>query len=214
MPDLQLEHTLLDYTCCGIDEVGRGPLAGPVVAGCVIIPADTQSLPFWTDVQDSKMVKAARRTALAHDIMTHTYWGLGIASVAEIDQVNILQATFLAMRRAFDQMTDRHGDALGRIPPLYALIDGNRTPPGFPAPVQTVIKGDQKSLSIAAASIIAKVARDQMMADLHTEYPMYGWIKNAGYGTAAHMNGLALHGPCPHHRQSFAPVKAVLGLYN
>lgn len=211
MPDLQLEHTLLDYTCCGIDEVGRGPLAGPVVAGCVVIPADTQSLPFWTDVQDSKMVKAARRTPLAHDIMTHTYWGLGIASVAEIDQVNILQATFLAMRRAFDQMTDRHGDALGHMRPLYALIDGNRTPPGFPAPVQTVIKGDQKSLSIAAASIIAKVARDQMMADLHTEYPMYGWIKNAGYGTAAHMNGLALHGPCPHHRRSFAPVKAVLG---
>ncbi len=215
----------------GIDEVGRGPLAGPVVAGAVYIPQETYTLPFWAHVNDSKKLSSKRRGELAAQIQAHTIWGLGQASVDEIDTVNILQATFLAMRRAFEDLSSPRRQVSGETRPTAslltsycqipafagmthctALIDGNRAPRDFPVPVQTVIKGDATSLSIAAASIIAKVARDQLMTDLARDYPAYGWGDNAGYGTASHMAALAAHGPCPHHRRSFAPIKTLYPL--
>lgn len=226
MPDFSLEQRF-DGPVCGIDEVGRGPLAGPVVAACVYIPENARALPFFASVNDSKAVPKSRRAELADLIQTHTIWGIGQASVEEIDQINILQATFLAMRRAYDAMSQSQelcnpsegwDPKTTKLDPSLrwgcrallahlALIDGNRTPKGFPVPVQTVIKGDTISMSIAAASIIAKVARDQLMADLHAAFPHYGWANNAGYGTAAHLAALAEHGPCLHHRHSFAPIR-------
>lgn len=199
MPDLSLE-TKLGGNVCGIDEVGRGPLAGPVVTACVYIPPETYNLPFWAQVTDSKQVSEKKRGTLAPLIREHTIWAYGMCSVDEIDRINILQATLTAMQRAFDS-------TLTKWPVTHALVDGNRAPK-LSVPVMTVIKGDALSLSIAAASIIAKVERDRIMRDLHTEFPMYGWARNAGYGTAEHLAALTTHGPCPHHRQSFAPVRA------
>lgn len=182
--------------------MGRGPLAGPVVAACVYISPGTLALPFWSAVRDSKQLSDKKRAMLAPLIRAHTIWGMAEASVAEIDTHNILRATFIAMRRAFEKMpTKPHM--------IHALVDGNRAPT-LPVPVMTVIKGDQTSLSIAAASIIAKVARDEMMIKLDAECPGYGWVDNAGYGTAAHLQALQTLGPTPHHRQSFAPVKSLL----
>lgn len=234
MPDLSLEHHY-NGLVVGIDEVGRGPLAGPVVAGCVYIPPVTYDLPFWIDVNDSKKLSAKRRDELAALIKAHTVWGIGQASVTEIDQINILQATFLAMRRAFEAIKLGGNPSAGWDPDnkeldpgvrrgcnslsdhrvigssdLLALIDGNRAPPNFPCPVRTIIKGDQTSLSIAAASIIAKVTRDHLMAELARDYPAYGWDQNAGYGTTAHLAALDQYGPCPHHRRSFAPIKSMM----
>jgi ribonuclease HII len=201
MPNLSLEQRF-NGPVCGIDEVGRGPLAGPVIAGCVIIPVQTQSQKFWSDVRDSKQLSARKRDALAAEIRTHSIWALGIASVAEIDQINILQATFLAMQRAFTSLP-------ASIRPVHALVDGNRAPK-LNIPVMTVIKGDQISLSIAAASIIAKVERDRLMTELDQSFPGYGWAKNAGYGTIAHMKALQTLGPTMHHRKTFAPIASLL----
>lgn len=224
MPNFSIEDTY-NHPVVGIDEVGRGPLAGPVVAACVYVPPPAHDLPFWAHVNDSKKLSAKRRDELAAHIQEHTIWGIGQASVDEIDSLNILQATFVAMTRAFQDlssprrrrsimMQDSFAEpwipASAGMTHCTALIDGNRAPPGFPVPVQTVIKGDSISLSIAAASIIAKVARDQMMAELHATFPMYGWADNAGYGTAAHLAALHTHGPCPHHRQSFAPIRDMI----
>ncbi len=201
MPDFSLELAH-NGPVCGIDEVGRGPLAGPVVAACVYVPPECYNLSFWADVNDSKKVIKSKRLELDIQIKNHCLWGLGQANVEEIDGINILQATFLAMARAYGQMIEEL-----REDSLLALLDGNRTPRQFPAPVQCVIRGDQISLSIAAASIIAKVARDRLMTELNAEFPHYGWAQNAGYGTPAHLAALDAHGPCPHHRQSYAPVR-------
>ena len=201
MPDLVFEQEY-DGAVCGIDEVGRGPLAGPVVAACVYIPSHVYDLDFWALVNDSKKLSARKRDTLAVHIQESCICGIGMASVSEIDQHNILQATFMAMRRAFDIVQ-------ARADMVAALVDGNRPPP-LPVPAKCVVKGDSKSLSIAAASIIAKVARDRMMADLHTLHPQFGWDRNAGYGTAMHLRALGEFGPTQHHRVSFAPVAAAI----
>jgi ribonuclease HII len=180
----------------GIDEAGRGPWAGPVVAAAVIL--DVSRLP--DGINDSKKLSAARREDLYEAILGSARAGVGIATAQEIDEINILQATMLAMRRAVK--------LLGVVPDM-ALVDGNRAPK-LSCKVQTIIGGDAKCLSIAAASIIAKVTRDRMMRELAQECPGYGWETNAGYGTASHQKGLAELGLTVHHRRSFAPIRALL----
>jgi ribonuclease HII len=177
---------------CGIDEAGRGPWAGPVVAAAVIL--DPRRIP--EGLNDSKKLTAARRDALFVLIMAQADVGIGTATVAEIDTVNILQANHLAMARAVEALKSK---------PTLALVDGNRAPP-LSIRVQTIVKGDSKSLSIAAASIIAKVTRDRMMAELDVAFPGYGFAKHKGYGTAEHAAALQRLGPCGVHRKSFAPI--------
>lgn len=179
-----------------IDEVGRGPWAGPVMAAAAIL--DPANIP--DGLNDSKKLSAAKRDQLHDAILATARVEIGLASVEEIDQLNILQATKLAMRRAYD--------ALG-VQASIALVDGNQ-PPQLPCPVRCVVKGDSISLSIAAASIVAKVKRDRMMAELAQQFPHYGWESNAGYGTKTHQDGIAAHGITPHHRRSFKPIRALL----
>ncbi len=175
----------------GIDEAGRGPLAGPVSAAAVIL--DLADLPEGID--DSKALPAERREDLCSAILARAVAvGIGFASAAEIDAVNIRQATFTAMRRAVGALA---------AAPHYLLVDGNDGPPGLACPVSTVVKGDALSLSIAAASIVAKVMRDRLMVRLHTVHPLYGFAVHKGYATAAHRAALRTHGPSPFHRLSF-----------
>ena len=178
---------------CGVDEVGRGPLAGPVVAAAVIL--DPAQLP--AKVRDSKKMTLRQREVVYEVLYQTAQVGVGEASVAEIDRLNILHASMLAMQRAVS--------ALPVVPDLL-LIDGNRCPRPLPCEARAVVKGDSKSLAIAAASVIAKVHRDRIMQALAIEYPHFGWASNAGYGAPVHLAGLAEHGPTPHHRRSFAPV--------
>lgn len=179
----------------GIDEAGRGPWAGPVVAAAVVL--DPTSIP--DGLNDSKKLTEARREALFAPIMASAKVGIGIAEVERIDRDNILQATFWAMAQALEQID---GVAL-------ALVDGNRAPK-LPCPVQTIVAGDARSLSIAAASIIAKVTRDRIMLAHDAAYPLYGFARHKGYGTAQHQEALKRLGPTPLHRRSFAPVAALL----
>ncbi len=182
---------------CGVDEAGRGPLAGPVVAAAVIF--ERGKIP--KGLNDSKQLNAELREELFIIIMERAVAvGVGEASVDEIDLVNIRQATHLAMARAVRALA---------LAPMFALVDGNDAP-ALPCPCDTIIEGDGKSVSIAAASIIAKVTRDRMMRALHEEHPGYGWINNKGYGTPEHYMGLERHGPCRHHRRSFAPIHNIL----
>jgi len=196
MPDFTVEDQYRGRIV-GIGGVGRGPLAGPVVAVAVILPRDDR-LPsvLLTELNDSKKLSAKKRDRLFDVIMNCAEVGIGAASAREIDQINILQATYVAMRRAVDRLENL---------PDQALVDGNRDP-GLPCNVETVVKGDSKSLSIAAASIVAKVVRDRAMARLAVRYPFYGWEGNAGYGVKKHMAGLGEVGPTPHHRKSFKPI--------
>lgn len=182
---------------CGVDEAGRGPLAGPVTAAAVMLDPERPI----DGLRDSKKLSAAARERLADEIRQHAAaWCVAEASVAEIDQFNILQATMLAMQRAVA--------GLGR-PPDDVMVDGNRCP-NWAWRSQAVVKGDDKIAAIAAASILAKTARDRYMCRLHDEYPAYGFAQHMGYGTAAHLAALKAHGACPQHRRSFAPVKLVL----
>lgn len=184
---------------CGIDEVGRGPLAGPVMAAAVILP---KHLPkFFQEVTDSKKLTAIKREALFQPIMEYCQVGIGEASVEEIDSINILQATMVAMARAYDALP---------VLPHRAMVDGNRAPKLNCPDIQTVIGGDALVPAIAAASIIAKVTRDHLMKRLCDEFPGYNWSSNAGYGTKCHQKGLAELGATIHHRRSFAPIKALL----
>jgi ribonuclease HII len=177
----------------GIDEAGRGPLAGPVFAAAVIL--DGKRIPIGLD--DSKKLTAAQREAAFDKIMAQALAvGVGHCDVEEIDALNILGATMLAMRRAADALS---------LKPVHALVDGNRAP-ALACPVETVIEGDGKCLSIAAASIVAKVLRDRVMCALDLEFPRYCWAQNKGYGTRDHMAALNAFGPTAHHRLSFAPV--------
>ncbi|MBF0850822.1 ribonuclease HII [Gluconobacter sp. R75690] len=200
MPDYALEAAHGGLVV-GIDEVGRGPLAGPVVASAVAFTAPpSETLSSLLD--DSKKL-TARRRMLAYDALMadeQALIGIGAASVAEIERINIAQACYLAMRRALSR--------LGRTPDL-ALVDGKHAPK-LPCPIKMVIGGDGISLSIAAASIIAKVTRDRLMARLAVRHDAYGWERNAGYGTAAHMQGLKLRGVTPHHRRGFAPIRNMI----
>lgn len=177
----------------GVDEAGRGPLAGPVVAAAVVLPDDVPPS-LATAIDDSKALSAKVRAELAHGIAAACAVGVGQASVEEIDRVNILQATFLAMARAVADLP---------APPAVALIDGNAVPPGLGCVGRPVVGGDRKCLSIAAASIVAKVTRDRIMADLAAAHPGYGWERNAGYPTAAHRAAIARLGVTSHHRRSF-----------
>lgn len=198
MPDLAWERRAGGLVC-GVDEVGRGPLAGPVVAAAVILPADRMPTAL-TGLDDSKRLTAAQRECYAALLRGCALIGLGAASVAEIDRLNILEASLLAMARAVA--------ALGALPKM-ALVDGNRAP-RLPCAVQTLVGGDGISLSIAAASVIAKVARDRTMAALAARYDRYGWERNAGYPTAEHRTAIETYGVTRHHRRSFAPVQAAL----
>ena len=175
---------------CGVDEAGRGPLAGPVCAAAVILPAHLE-IPGLTD---SKKLTDKKRRELFPIIKEQAIaYGIGIATEKEIDEINILQATFLAMQRAVDQLTKK---------PDLLLIDGNRAK-DFGVPVKTVVKGDSLSMNIAAASILAKVTRDDMMVQLAETYPQYDFEIHKGYGTKAHYDALREHGPCPIHRITF-----------
>lgn len=186
-----------DTILAGVDEAGRGPLAGPVVAAAVVLSA---SCPI-DGLADSKTLSASRREALAGQIRAQaTAWALGMASVEEIDRLNILQATLLAMQRAVQ--------GLGMTPDLV-LVDGNRAPQ-LSCPVRTVVRGDALIKSISAASILAKVARDAILQNLDAEYPGYGFAIHKGYPTAAHQRALEALGPSPVHRRSFGPVRRLL----
>lgn len=181
----------------GIDEAGRGPLAGPVVAAAVIF--ERKRIP--KGLNDSKQMSAeAREEAYVAIMECGAIVGVGEASVDEIDIINIRQATHLAMARAVRALA---------VAPAFALVDGNDAPP-LPCPCDTIVQGDGRSVSIAAASIIAKVTRDRMMLGLHEEFPGYGWLTNKGYSTEEHLEALARLGPCRHHRRSFAPVYNLL----
>lgn len=184
----------------GTDEAGRGPLAGPVVAAAVIIPRNFPD-DIAKAINDSKVLKAEKREKLFTAITTHCAFGIAESSVAEIDSLNILQASLLAMKRAVECLPTA---------PQVVLVDGNKKPNLGIIKAIPIVKGDSKSLSIAAASILAKVTRDRLMHQLHNAHPAYGWIKNAGYPTPDHLAALAAHGPCPHHRTSFAPVRKAL----
>ena len=196
-PDFSREDEALSFghsLVCGVDEAGRGPWAGPVVAAAVVL--DRARIPLG--LNDSKKLSHARREALFGAITAHAV-GVGIVSAAEIDEINILQATFRAMERAVAALPET---------PDFALIDGNRAPK-LSLPCRTVIAGDALSLSIAAASIIAKVTRDRIMTKLEGQYPGYGFAAHKGYGTAAHMAALTRLGPCTEHRKSFKPIAAL-----
>ena len=181
----------------GVDEAGRGPLAGPVLAAAVMLDPDRRI----DGLRDSKKLSAAARERLAEVIRREAVaWCVAEASVEEIDSINILQATLLAMRRAVD--------GLGRAPD-DVWVDGNRCPT-WPWRSQAVVKGDDKVAAIAAASILAKTDRDRLMSELHHAHPEYGFARHMGYGTVQHLDALKAHGACPQHRRSFAPVKLVL----
>ena len=199
--DLAAFDAAFGVPVCGIDEVGRGPLAGPVVTACAFIPSDKLAHPVWKEVTDSKKLTAPKRDYLFEIIKHQCIYALAEASAEEVDTLNIHHATLLAMKRAYNGVHEKAQLSL-------ALIDG-KFAPALLCKTQTVVKGDSLSLSIAAASIIAKVTRDRMMLALHAEYPHYGWDTNAGYGTATHMDGIARYGITPHHRKSFAPCKIV-----
>jgi len=181
----------------GVDEVGRGPLAGPVVAAAVWL--DPNHIP--DGMNDSKKLTAKRREALYDQILAVADVSIASCSVEEIDDINILQASLRAMERAVAGLKTRAD---------YVLVDGNKIPAAFGLNAEAIIKGDARSLSISAASIVAKTWRDRLMVDLAQQYPGYGWEKNAGYGTKLHMEGLTKFGVTPHHRRSFKPIHNML----
>ncbi len=199
-PSFDIEQALLDrghIRIAGVDEVGRGPLAGPVVAAAVILnPADIPD-----GLNDSKKLTAKRRAALDEALRDRAEISIAEATVAEIDELNILRASHLAMVRAVAALDPA---------PDFLLIDGNMIPRGLKLPSRAVVKGDAQSVSIAAASIIAKNWRDQVMVDLAQQHPGYGWDSNAGYPTKMHREALRNLGVTPHHRRSFKPVHNIL----
>ena len=204
MPDLLIEEELIKKGhkfVAGIDEAGRGPLAGPVVAAAVILPIGYRS----GNLNDSKKISPKVRESLYEQLTNPSsgvVWSFSVIGPEIIDEINILNATFKAMSES----------ALGlEKEPSFAIIDGNPVK-GFPYPYQSIVKGDSRCLSIAAASIIAKVERDRLMMKYSEVYPRYGFERHKGYGTKVHLNALETYGPCPIHRQSFAPVRQAQGL--
>jgi ribonuclease HII len=212
MPTFRLEIEVAgkEGRVAGIDEVGRGPWAGPVVACACVLERRKLPKDLRDRIDDSKALTAKKREAVAAELIARAkagdgvIFGIAAASVAEIDRINILHATELAMRRA-----------LARLPfvPDHILVDGNRAP-DFGCPIRAVVGGDHRSMSIAAASIVAKVARDRLMTRLSPFYPAFGWDRNAGYGTEIHAEALSRHGPTVHHRRSFAPVAEAVTLFS
>ncbi|MDW2994483.1 MAG: ribonuclease HII [Alphaproteobacteria bacterium] len=193
-PSFILENELQYDLIAGLDEAGRGPLCGPVVAAAVVFPKRDIKIPVV--IRDSKQMTAKQR-ALAYDwIVNNTVWAVGQCNPAEIDELNILWASMLAMKRAFKEL---------KCNAEFCLVDGNRVPDGLCG--MPVVKGDAKSLSIAAASVIAKVTRDRIMADLSEQFPQYEWNKNAGYPTKSHLQAIEKYGINQHYRKSFGPIK-------
>ena len=194
MPDYAYELTAKEKGfsfVCGVDEAGRGPLAGPVCAAVVILPKNT----VIEGLNDSKKLSEKKRESLFDVIKEKAVaWSVAFASVEEIEEFNILNATFIAMNRAIDGLSTKAD---------FALIDGNRVPKDIKIPCETVIKGDSKSMSIAAASVLAKVTRDRLMLELDEKYPLYEFKKHKGYGTALHMDLIRKYGPSECHRPSF-----------
>ncbi len=200
MPDFEIEKAAkksgFKYIC-GVDEAGRGPLAGPVCAAAVILPEDT----IIEGLNDSKKLSEKKREALFDEICQKAVsYCVGYGSLEEIEKFNILEATFLAMKRAVEGLSTKAD---------FALIDGNRAPVGLDIPCETVVKGDAKSCSIAAASILAKVSRDRLLLEYDKKYPQYNFKKHKGYGTKEHTELILKHGPCEIHRLSF--LKKLLG---
>jgi ribonuclease HII len=193
-PDLSLEISI-GGVVCGIDEAGRGTWIGDVVAAAVILGDVSPA-----GINDSKKLSEKKREALFEQIIQTCQVGVGRASVEEIDEINIGKATKLAMQRAFAALPTK---------PDFALVDGNQLP-NLPCKMQYVIKGDSVSLSIAAASIVAKVTRDREVIELAKQFPQFGWESNKGYGTQAHLQAMEKHGITAHHRKSYAPVKKLL----
>lgn len=191
LPELTLDYQLV----AGVDEVGRGALFGDVVAAAVILPKEAIAPLASLGVKDSKKLSPQRRHQLALEIKTVALaWQIASATVAEIDEINILQASLLAMKRAIANLA---------ITPDICLVDGNQSIPGLPIPQQTLVKGDERSITIAAASILAKVWRDEQITNLAATYPEYYLAQNKGYGTAQHLEALRQYGASPLHRQSF-----------
>lgn len=205
MPSFEIEDSF-DGVIAGVDEAGRGPWVGPVVAGCVVFVNRDVDAKLLENLNDSKKLSKKKREML-FDLLHveaekgNILIGIGEASAKEIDEINILNASFLAMKRAIDK---------ANVKPNMVLIDGNREPKDFDYKTKAVIKGDAKSYSISGASILAKVYRDRLMEDMAKKYPYYGFEKNAGYGTKAHIEGLEKYGITPEHRKSYAPIKAFL----
>ena len=203
MPDFRIEKEYRGVVA-GIDEVGRGPWAGPVIAAAVILPRNI-CRELMDGLDDSKKLSRAQREALHTMISRCADIGIGCASVAEIEQNNILVASHIAMVRAVTRLPKKLN---------IALIDGKHIPEDLPCTGRAVIRGDSVSLSIAAASIVAKVTRDRIMASLALRYPAFGWERNSGYGTREHRDGLALRGITRHHRRTYAPIAKILGLHH
>lgn len=192
-PDFTLENTLSGIIA-GVDEVGRGPLAGPVVSAAVIF---TDRDTVIDGINDSKKLTPKCRQVLYEKITSVAKFGIGMASVEEINSYNILQATKLSMKRALANLN---------LELDYVLVDGNQ-PPEVKWQVKSIVNGDSLSISIAAASIVAKVTRDRLMEELHNKHPQYNWHKNKGYGTKEHLSAIGLHGITKHHRKNFAPIR-------
>ena len=198
-PDFSFEDGFKGVVC-GIDEVGRGPLAGPVVACALVLDRARVPQEILDQINDSKKLTAVKREYLFNKLHDYSHISVAECSVEEIDTLNILQASLLAMKKAFEGLREK---------PFAALVDGNQAPK-LGCKVQTIVKGDARSLSIAAASIVAKHYRDKMMSRFAVEFPHYGWEGNAGYGTAKHLKAIEIYGITPHHRRSFAPVSKQL----
>ena len=199
-PNFKIEQDLIRNGCsiiAGVDEVGRGPLAGPVTAAAVIL--DPLNIP--DELNDSKILSSKKREKLFEELKSSSTFAVAHVSPEEIDKLNILQASLLAMMNAVSNL---------KVKPNHVLIDGNKVPDRLVGRATAIVKGDRKVLSIAAASIIAKVTRDKLMHDLGSEFPVYGWAKNAGYPTKCHMNAIVKYGVTPHHRRSFKPVHNIL----
>jgi len=206
MPTFEYEHTLRNQgfeRICGVDEAGRGPLAGPLVVASCLLPSSFYIQPpeFILDLDDSKKLTPSKREILYKQLIAHPKIEISIQVIEpkQIDSLNILQATLHGMMLATNALC-----------PGYALIDGNKLPQNLTTPAKALVKGDQKSYSIAAASILAKVYRDLLMDEVDKKFPQYGFKKHKGYGTKAHKEALAQHGPCCYHRMSFAPVKEAM----
>ena len=203
MPDFSVEDSVRSkghFFIAGVDEAGRGPWAGPVVAGAVILKADKLIPRLRSGLDDSKKLTARKRQMLFEMLPTCASIGVGIADVNEIDRLNILEASFLAMARAISDLPQKPG---------YVIVDGNKVP-DLPYPGEYVVKGDSRSLSIAAASIVAKVTRDNIMVNLAKTFTGYGWERNAGYGTQEHKMALERLGVTENHRKSYAPIIKIL----
>ena len=203
MPDFSLEESLglsTSAVIVGVDEVGRGPLAGPVTAAAVFVDRQKITSDLLTKIDDSKKIAQKKRATISKQIESIAIIGIGWASSGEIDQLNILEATMLAMQRAIFSLQKQI-----ILDPDYILIDGNKVP-RLDFPSKAIVRGDEKSLSIAAASIVAKSKRDAFMTSLSKLYPGYGWEKNAGYGTREHLAAIEREGITVHHRRSFKPI--------